>query len=156
MNASKSAFGLIKFNADFFVSFSAPQQKDDSFANQCKLTMKSCLGAFRHMKHVETCTISLDTEACKLVVHFKCRLETTKTHHLAILAQETMQAVYVTDNVPNILVGDHKLFNVIVSNFKANEEELSLRATQQEIVARNYVEGTQVDVRFVRSQLTLQ
>lgn len=156
MNASKSTFAIIKFSQDFFVSYTVKQSRSNDFENQCKLTIKSCLGAFRNMKHVQSCSISLDTDACKLIVHFKCRLETTKTHQLSILAQESMEAIYLTDNVPNILVGSHKLFNVIVSNFKANEEELSLQTTQKDIVARNYVEGTKVDPRFVRSQLTLQ
>lgn len=156
VNASKSAFAVIKFDRNFFVSFTVNEENSAQYENQCKLTIKSCLGAFRNMKHVESCSISLDSEACKLIVHFKCRMETTKTHQLSILAQETMEAVYLTDDVPNILIGDNKLFNVIVSNFKVNEEELSLQATKNEIIARNYVEGSKVDPRFVRSQLTLQ
>lgn len=100
--------------------------------------------------------MTLDTKAFKLIVQFKCRLETIKTHHISILEQETLQAAYVTDKVPNVLIGNHKLFNTIVSNFKINEEELSIKATDLDIVAQNYVEGSNVDNRFVRSQITLK
>lgn len=105
---------------------------------------------------METCEIKLNAKECKLFVQFKCRLETVKTHRITILEHETLQAAYSTDNVSNVLVGSQKLFHTIVSNFKLNEEELSIRARQQNIIAQNYVEGSYVDQRFVRSQITLQ
>lgn len=51
---------------------------------------------------VECCTITLDNKSFKLIVQYKCRAETIKTHHISILEQETLQAAYVTDNVPNM------------------------------------------------------
>lgn len=98
----------------------------------------------------------MNSKASKLIVQFKCRLETTRTHHISILEQETLQAVYFTDRSLNILGGNHKLFSNIVTNFKANEEELSIKATDTNIVVQNYAEGTHVDNRFVRSQMTLK
>lgn len=100
--------------------------------------------------------ITLDTNNFKLVVQFKCRLETIKTHHISILEQETLQAVYFTDRSLNVLGANHKLFTNIVTNFKANEEELSIKATEQNIVVQNYAEGTHVDNRFVRTQITIK
>lgn len=100
--------------------------------------------------------MTMDSKASKLIVQFKCRLETTRTHHISILEQETLQAVYFTDRSLNILGGNHKLFSNIVTNFKANEEELSIKATDTNIVVQNYAEGTHVDHRFVRSQMTLK
>lgn len=105
---------------------------------------------------MESCKITLDAKECKLIVQFKCRLETVKTHHISILEHETLQAAYTTDNVPNQLVANQKLFHTIVSNFKLNEEELSIRASEHNIIAQNYVEGSCVDQRFVRSQITLK
>lgn len=67
-----------------------------------------------------------------------------------------MQAAYMTDKAPNKLIANHKLFNNIVSNFKTNEEELIIRASEKEIVAQNYLDGSYVDNRFVRSQITLK
>lgn len=54
------------------------------------------------------------------------------------------------------LVAKHKLFADIVSNFKINEEELTIEGSADRIIVKNYVEGTDVDNRFVRSQLTLK
>lgn len=100
--------------------------------------------------------IALDNDKCKMVVQFKCRLETIKTHHIPILEHETLQASYVTEKALNVLAGNHKLFSNIVSNFKTNEEELSVKATEREIVVQNYVDDTHVDNRFVRSHITLK
>lgn len=100
--------------------------------------------------------MTLDTKAFKLIVQFKCRLETIRTHHISILEQETLQAVYFTDRSLNVLGGNHKLFSNIVANFKANEEELSIKATENDVVVQNYAEGTHVDNRFVRSQISLR
>lgn len=100
--------------------------------------------------------MTLDTQSSKMIVQFKCRLETIRTHHLSILEHETLQAAYLADRTLNELGGSHKLFSNIVTSFKANEEELSIKATERNIVVQNYAEGTHVDNRFVRSQITLK
>lgn len=50
VNMTKSAFSSILFNLDFFSSFVVKSKA--TTANQCKLSMKSCLGVFRNMKQV--------------------------------------------------------------------------------------------------------
>lgn len=105
---------------------------------------------------METCTIALDMKAFKLIVQFKCRLETLRTHHISILEQETLQAAYLTDRSLNVIGGSHKLFSNIVTNFKTNEEELSIKASEKDIVVQNYADGTHVDNRFVRTRITLK
>lgn len=89
-------------------------------------------------------------------MQFKCRLETTRTHNISILEQESLQAAYFTDRSLNVFGGSHKLFGNIVTNFKTNEEELSIKVTEKEIVAQNYADGTHVDNRFVRTRITLK
>lgn len=42
---------MILFYPDFFLDYNV-QQNDDPLENQCKLSMKSCLGVFRSMKQV--------------------------------------------------------------------------------------------------------
>lgn len=100
--------------------------------------------------------MKLDTKAAKLTIQFKCRLETIKTHHIAILEQESLQAAYCPDRTLNVLGGNHKLFSNIVANFKTNEEELCIKASKRHIVLQNYADGTHVDNRFVRSQITVR
>lgn len=92
----------------------------------------------------------------KLIVQLKCRLETLRTHHISILEQESLQATYFTDRSLNVLGGNHKLFSNIVTNFKTNEEELSIKASEKDVVVQNYADGTHVDNRFVRTQITLK
>lgn len=105
---------------------------------------------------VEQCTISLNSESYKLIVQFRCRLETLRTHHISILEHETLQASYFTDRSLNSIGGNHKLFSNIITNFKTNEEELSIKATEMDVVVQNYADGTHVDNRFVRSQITIK
>lgn len=105
---------------------------------------------------VESCTISLNAESYKLIVQFRCRLETLRTHHISILEHETLQASYITDRSLNAIGGNHKLFSNIITNFKTNEEELSIKATEKDVVVQNYADGTHVDNRFVRSQITIK
>lgn len=50
VNMTKSAFASISFNQDFFSSFSVKSKNIED--NQCKLSMKSCVGVFRNMKQV--------------------------------------------------------------------------------------------------------
>lgn len=52
VNMTKSGFAMILFNMDFFSSFTVKSNTDDEYENQCKLSMKSCLGVFRNMKQV--------------------------------------------------------------------------------------------------------
>lgn len=98
----------------------------------------------------------MDTKDFKLIVQFKCKLEAVRTHHIAILEQEGLQASYTADRTLNILSGDYKIFGNIISNFKINEEELSIIASAEEIVVQNYLEGSHVDNHFVRSRITVK
>lgn len=50
VNMTKSAFSSILFNLDFFLSFIVKSTTADD--NQCKLSMKSCVGVFRNLKQV--------------------------------------------------------------------------------------------------------
>ena len=58
VNMTKSAFAAIVFNLDFFSSFVVKSKNPEE--NQCKLSMKSCLGVFRNMKQVRCPPISFD------------------------------------------------------------------------------------------------
>lgn len=100
--------------------------------------------------------MKLDSGSAKLKIRLRCRLETTKTHSLWTLEQEKLQSVYTTENCPNQLTASHKLFDEIVCNFPANEEELTFEARTGDIVVRNYVDGSHVDRRYTRTQMTVQ
>lgn len=162
VNKASSAFGQIKFNPIFFSSFevSPPGVHDDDLdrlnENKCKLAMRSCLSVFRNMKSVITCTIGLDTERSKFMVKMICHKGLVKTHSVFVLEHETLQAAYATDQVPNQIWGSHKVFDRIVENFMSNEEELTFEAATNQLDVRNYVEGTMVDKRFMRSHMQMK
>lgn len=54
------------------------------------------------------------------------------------------------------LSSSHKLFSEISNNFQMNEEEITLEAGADSLTVKNYVEGSHVDRKFMRSQLALK
>lgn len=163
VNRTKSAFAMILFHRDFFTSYDmsvdnnhAATDDVDDFANKCKISAKSCLNVFKNMRQVEQLRISMDTARYKLKFEFDCRLEMMKTHHVSMLEQESLQAVFPTEGMPNALQAGHRLFDEIVGNFQANEEELTLDASAAELMVKNFVEGATVDRRYMRSQMAIK
>lgn len=118
--------------------------------------MRSCLSVFRNMKTVEVCTLMLNDMRSKLMVQMNCHKELVKTHSISVLEHETLQAVYTTDKALNQIQGSHKVFVEIVENFLSNEEELTFYASVNQLDVRNYVQGTLVDRRFMRSHLQMK
>lgn len=100
--------------------------------------------------------ITIDPKNFKVIVQFKCKLETVRTHHISIIEHEGLQASYTADRTLNTLSGSYKLFSNIISNFKINEEELSIIATERNVLIQNYLVGSFVDSNFVRSHITLK
>lgn len=100
--------------------------------------------------------MSMDAVRYKLKFEFSCRLEMKKTHHVCVLEQESLQAVFHADSMSNVLTAGHKLFEEIVGNFQTNEEELTLDASCAELVVKNFVEGATVDRRYMRSQMVIK
>lgn len=165
VNRTKSAFAMILFRPDFFTIYdmsleagvnSEADDDADDFANKCKISAKSCLNVFKNMRQVEQLCISMDTARYKLKFEFHCRLEMMKTHHVSMLEQESLQAVFPTEGMPNALQASHRLFDEIVGNFQANEEELTLDASRTELMVKNFVEGATVDRRYMRSQMAIK
>lgn len=170
VNRTKSAFAMILFNQDFFSNYdmtpTAPPAADametdastvvdSGFDNKCKVSVKSLLSVFKNMRQVEECRMHMDSDNYKLRFEFRCRQRMLKTHYVSVLEQESLQAVFHTDNMPNVLTASHKLFDEIVGNFQAYEEELTLDARRVELVVKNFVEGATVDRRYMRSQLAI-
>lgn len=65
-------------------------------------------------------------------------------------------------NVANVKIfylrisAPYKIFTEISSNFQVNEDEITLEACKDNAIIKNYVEGSHVDRRFMRSQLSLK
>lgn len=156
VNRTKSAFAMILFRPEFFTSYDMAAASSTA-ANHCKVSVKSCMSVFKSMRNVEELRISMDAVRYKLKFEFSCRLEMTKTHYICVLEQESLQAVFhAADSMPNVLTAGHKLFEEIVGNFQANEEELTLDASGAELVVKNFVEGATVDRRYMRSQMVIK
>ncbi|TDG42124.1 hypothetical protein AWZ03_011456 [Drosophila navojoa] len=152
INPTQSAVASISFSRSMFDTFNLPPS-GDCF---CKIAMKPCLGVFRNMKQVEYCELSIVDNKSKLQVNLRCKLETTKQALIAIVDELNITASVSTDQSPNSIHGDHKLFMEISNSFNSSEEELTLEATPDSLSAKNYIEGARVNDKFMRSQLKLK
>ncbi|XP_016944591.3 cell cycle checkpoint control protein RAD9A [Drosophila suzukii] len=151
INATQSAVGSISFKRSVFEVFDAPNS--DFY---CKISMKGCLAVFRNMNEVEYCELNILDNQTNLQVNLRCKLETTKEATISIIDDQNINTNINTDQMPNLIRGDHKLFTDISSNFNSSEEELTLEANSGSVVAKNYIEGARVNDKFMRTQLKLK
>ncbi|XP_030373415.1 cell cycle checkpoint control protein RAD9A [Scaptodrosophila lebanonensis] len=154
INATHSAVGSIRFKRSMFETFNLPRTGNADF--YCKISMKPCLAAFRSMKQVEHCELSITDNQTKFQVKLRCKLETVRQSVIAILDEQNITAGVLPDHSANVIRGEYKLFMEISNSFNAAEEELTLEAKSDSLAAKNYIEGARVSDRFMRSQLKLK
>ncbi|KAH8266142.1 hypothetical protein KR038_006947, partial [Drosophila bunnanda] len=152
INATQSAVGSIFFKRSMFEVFDTPS----SSGFYCKISMKGCLAVFRNMTEVEYCELNIQDDQTNLQVNLRCKLETTKEATISIIDDQNINTNIDTDQMPNVIRGDYKLFMDISNNFNATEEELTLEANSGNLVAKNYIEGARVNDKFMRTQLKLK
>ncbi|KAH8374057.1 hypothetical protein KR200_007623, partial [Drosophila serrata] len=152
INATQSAVGSIFFKRSMFEIFDTPANS----GFYCKISMKGCLAVFRNMTEVEYCELNILDDQTNLQVNLRCKLETTKEATISIIDDQNINTNIDTDQMPNVIRGDHKLFMDISNNFNTTEEELTLEANSGSLVAKNYIEGARVNDKFMRTQLKLK
>ncbi|XP_052074253.1 cell cycle checkpoint control protein RAD9A-like [Mytilus californianus] len=149
VNSSRSAYGCFMFSPTFFQHYddgSGQIRSEDSEedAIRCKVAMKSCLTVFKSMstieKTVERCKIKLNMDESRLVFQLYCKHGIVKTHNLAFIECETLQAVFSKDMSPNQLTAQAKLLSDAVVNFQSNQEEITLLISPEKISLKNYVD----------------
>ncbi|XP_041971654.1 cell cycle checkpoint control protein RAD9A isoform X2 [Aricia agestis] len=161
LNAAESAYAIVKFNKNFFSYFNYNYYStEDTDGLKCKISMKSALNTFKspmHMdKQVENLEIKLDPESCKLIFQLKCKHGIIKTHFVSVIDCKTMQAVYTKDQVPNRLTSSQRVLSEALSNFQSSDDQVTLDATGQVLVLRNYIDKN-VDVsKIIRTQISIK
>lgn len=101
-NTSKSGFARIQLMPSFFMEYDIDAEQITLGQNVCRVSLKACSSIFRSMKSVDTCNIRMKANASKLVIQLHCRQNTTKTHFISILEQETLSApARATDSITN-------------------------------------------------------
>ncbi|XP_023943754.2 cell cycle checkpoint control protein RAD9A isoform X2 [Bicyclus anynana] len=161
LNASESAYAMIKFNNSFFSYFKYNfYSTEDNESLKCKISMKSALNAFKsptHMdKQVENLEIKLDPDACKLIFQFKCKHGIVKTHYVSILDCKATQAVYTKDQVPNRIITSQRLLSETLGNFQSSDDQVTIEATNQSLILRNYVDANIELTKIIRTQINLK
>ncbi|CAF4884588.1 unnamed protein product [Pieris macdunnoughi] len=161
LNATESAYAMIKFNKVFFSYFNYNfYSTDDKEGLKCKISMKSALNAFKsptHMdKQVENLEIKLDPESCKLIFIVKCKHGIVKTHFVSILDCKAMQAVYSKDLVHNRITCSQKIFTEALGNFQSSDDQVTIEANSNSFIMRNYVDCNIDLTKVIRTQINIK
>lgn len=155
VNANKSAVGTFKFFIRFFETFDVSTRSSGDDENYCRLSMKACLSAFKSMKQVETCSIQIQPERSKFLVQMNCKHETVKHYIISVIDDDNVTADVPMDDFPHSIGGSFKVFQEIVGNFHTGEEEITFEVGTDKVNVKNYIEGSRVNDKFMRSQLKL-
>ncbi|KAL3857167.1 hypothetical protein ACJMK2_011862 [Sinanodonta woodiana] len=169
VNSSRSAYACFLFAPSFFQHYDdgsgqttngSGKEEGEEEAIRCKITMKSCLTVFKSVytleKTVERCKIKLDMTESRLVFQLHCRHGIVKTHNLAFIECETLQAVFSKDMCPNSLTASARLLCDAVQNFQNNQEEVTLIVKPDKILLKNYVEDEPDPTKVMHTELRLE
>ncbi|XP_059178420.1 cell cycle checkpoint control protein RAD9A-like isoform X2 [Physella acuta] len=163
VNSSRSAYACFQFSPSFFLHYVNGSQtdannSDDDFL-RCKIGMKSVMTVFKSLstidKTVEKCRISLNLSEARLVFQMYCRHGIIKTHNLAYIECETLQAVYSKDLCPNKFTAPPKLLCDAVLAFQTNQEEITLIMRPDYVALKNYVDDEPDPNKVIHTELTL-
>lgn len=162
MNLPGTAFGSFIFYKDFFEEYDNAQSTllsaghRSEFENSCQISMKACLGIFKNMRQVVRCVLRIDTKASRLNVKLICRMDTIKTHQIAIVDVDSVTPGFNTDEVANNVTASNKFLAEIISYFQMGEEEITFDAEEDSIKIRNFVEGAKENEKSLRTELGLK
>lgn len=156
-NSSSSGFARVHLWPAFFIAYHVLPEQIGLGENCCRVSLKACAAIFRSMKNVETCDIRMNQSASRLIIQLHCRENTTKTHFITILEQETLTAPSrPVDSTVNTLTASQKVFSDILSIFNSTEEELTIEASKKGVTVQNYLESIHVNRQQMRTQLSLE
>ncbi|CAL1537047.1 unnamed protein product [Lymnaea stagnalis] len=163
VNSCRSAYACFQFSPSFFLNYingSVGGGEDlDEEPLRCKVGMKSIMTVFRSLatidKMVEKCCISLNMSEARLVFQMYCRHGIVKTHNLAFIECETLQAVFSKDMCPNKFTSPPKLLCDAVLNFQNTQEEITLIVRPDFVALKNYVEDEPDPKKVMHTEFTL-
>ncbi|XP_064612836.1 cell cycle checkpoint control protein RAD9A-like [Liolophura sinensis] len=163
VNSSRSAYACFVFAPDFFQHYDEGSgqinSSDSEDTIKCKITIKSCMTVFKSLstieKTVERCKITMDMKDCKLTFQLHCKHGIVKTHNLAFIECETLQAVFSKDTSPNVLKAHARLMADVVGNFQTSQEEVTLIVNSERISFKNYVEDEPDPMKVMHTVLNL-
>ncbi|KAG5326272.1 RAD9A protein, partial [Pseudoatta argentina] len=176
VNMAKSAYSDFTFHRNFF-SYYDLGNLDEEEAQKCKISMRvvSISNTFMYMifslfyyiqsamtvfksahtldKHVETCHIHLEMDACNLIFILKYKNGINMSHLMPILDSEKLQASYTKTSMSNELTSRARTFTEALQNFPQNLIEITLQITPHKLLFRNYVDDASLMVNTIRTQL---
>ncbi|XP_076660610.1 cell cycle checkpoint control protein Rad9 isoform X3 [Halictus rubicundus] len=106
-------------------------------------------------KQVETCHIRLEPDASEILFILKYKNSIIKTHLLPILDCEILQTAYDKDCATNQFSSQPRVLGDAMQNFHQNLIEITLEASSQKLLLRNYIDDTSGLSNTTRTQLAL-
>eukprot|EP00106_Octopus_bimaculoides_P010445 XP_014777887.1 PREDICTED: cell cycle checkpoint control protein RAD9A-like [Octopus bimaculoides] len=165
VNSSRSAFASFQFHPKFFIQYLCDYHSNGDNLNsakdeplRCKISIKSCLNIFKSVatieKTVQKCKIMLNVKDDRLMFKLHCKHGIIKTHNLAFIECEMLQAVFDVDDCENLLIASSRLLCDAVLNFQNNQEEVTLEVSKEKISFKNHVDEPDPK-KHMRTELNL-
>ncbi|XP_076660605.1 cell cycle checkpoint control protein Rad9 isoform X2 [Halictus rubicundus] len=149
VNMANSAYADFTFYQSYF-SYYVYGDLQENDALKCKISMRSAMMVFKTPnlidKQVETCHIRLEPDASEILFILKYKNSIIKTHLLPILDCEILQTAYDKDCATNQFSSQPRVLGDAMQNFHQNLIEITLEASSQKLLLRNYIDDTSESV----------
>lgn len=171
VDSSRSALVSFLFKLDFFEVF--VEKMDDDLAkindsnpelssqnpSKCRIPMKSILMVFRSIsvldRTVESCIIHVQPNDEKVKIELNCRYSVQKVYIIPFIECETLKAEYDSTPGANTFTCQSKVMTEAALNFLKNQEEVTIIATPQSFVMKNFLEPGEPSKGAVHTELTM-
>uniref|UniRef100_A0A1B0DQ52 Uncharacterized protein n=1 Tax=Phlebotomus papatasi TaxID=29031 RepID=A0A1B0DQ52_PHLPP len=154
----ESSFAKIELAQNFFIEYHQqirPPIPDGSSETKCRISLKSLLSVFRHLKQVEVCTLRLDQDSDRLVIKLKCAEEKVRMMYVPILEQDELDRDSSKDKYPNKLMCVTSVLSNVMTNFQS-EMEVTMDISKEKIIVKNYIDDRIVEKTLLRTRVTMQ
>lgn len=172
MNSSRSAVMTFKFDANFFEYYEEKSPDDieripatnpelsSQNPSKCRLMMRSILMVFNRLnvleKTVEFCHINVLPNISKVKIQLICKYSVTKLYTFPFIESERLEMYHDVSNEGNSFSCHAKVLNEAVINFLRNQEEVTMIATPDKFVMKNYISSNpQENQNAVHTELTM-
>lgn len=148
ISSSRSAYFSYNFESSFFTHYDGGmggQTAAEEDTLRCKVAMKAVLNIFKGIhsleRTVQRCKLVLKWDEAKLIIQLSCHYGIVKTHNIAFIECDALQAVYNKESCPNSVVSEPRVLLDALSSFHQQTlEEISFCFTSRNLVLKTHIE----------------
>uniref|UniRef100_A0A915ISL8 Cell cycle checkpoint control protein RAD9A n=1 Tax=Romanomermis culicivorax TaxID=13658 RepID=A0A915ISL8_ROMCU len=167
LNSCRSAFCSFRFSPLFFMAYVPGDvtmaEKTDGDAtneNRCKIPAKSALMVYKIIssleKSIELAEIMINVKECRLVFRLMCKYGVVRTYKFILIECDTVETLYDRTKCEIQLVAPATLLlDAVQTNFKGGLEDLTLNASETELLLTNCLDDEPDPDKCVKTVMRL-